>query len=357
MGCIESKDKGSDKPKKEKESGKEVKKMSQKNKKGSSRDKKEREKGPGMIGISDCEGDFLEKYKLGRELGKGGFSIVYQCTSNANGEDYAVKVIDKEALKDDIKLLQREVSIMKKVNHPNILKLHEIYEDETRVFIVMELVDGSELFDRIVDKGFYSEKYSRNIIKQILSAVAYLHSQGIAHRDLKPENLLCSGEGEDEVVKIADFGLSKIFNEEDKLVTSCGTPGYVAPEVLLCESYDKGVDMWGIGIITYVLLAGYPPFYADEDAAMFERIMSCDYDFDDECWDDVSELAKDFIQKLLVKEPEKRLNAEEALEHPWLTSDSTSDKPLKIGDKFQEYNTRRKEEQVVMEPNHLIALK
>jgi len=314
-------------------------------------------KGPGIIGISDVEGEFNIKYKIGKELGKGGFSTVYQCTSNENGQDFAVKVIDKEALKEDIALLQREVKIMKRVNHNNILKLHEIYEDETTVFIVMELVKGSELFDRIVDKGYYNERYSRNIIKQILSAVAYLHEQGIAHRDLKPENLLCSGEGENEVVKIADFGLSKIFNEEDKLVTSCGTPGYVAPEVLLCESYDKGVDMWGIGIITYVLLAGYPPFYADDDTAMFERIMNCDYDFDDECWDDVSELAKDFIQKLLIKDPEQRLTAEEAMQHPWLTTEAP-DTNLNIGNKFNDYNTRRKElEELNYNPqNSLIAL-
>jgi len=318
--------------------------------------KDEPRKGPGMIGIADVEGDFTEKYKIGKELGKGGFSVVYKCTYNEDQMDYAVKVIDKEALKDDIKLLQREVEIMKKVNHNNILKLHEIYEDENRVLIVMELVQGSELFDRIVDKGYYNERYSKNIVNQILSAVAYLHKKGIAHRDLKPENLLCSGEGEDEIVKIADFGLSKIFNEEDELVTSCGTPGYVAPEVLLCESYDKAVDMWGIGIITYVLLAGYPPFYADDDTAMFERIMNCDYDFDDECWDDVTDLAKDFIQKLLVKDPDQRLTAEGAMQHPWLNSESP-DTPLNIGSKFNDYNTKRKEEQINYNPqNSLLAL-
>jgi len=196
----------------------------------------------------------------------------------------------------------------------------------------------------------------KNIIKQILSAISYLHRQGIAHRDLKPENLLCSGEGDDEIVKIADFGLSKIFNSGDNLVTSCGTPGYVAPEVLLCESYDERVDMWGVGIITYVLLAGYPPFYADEDTAMFERIMSCDYDFDDECWDDVSDLAKEFIQKLLLKEPSTRLTADEAMQHPWLTSEAPN-KTLKIGMNFTEYNQRRKDEQINYNPqNSLIAL-
>jgi len=308
------------------------------------------------IDIADTNGEFSEKYKLGKELGKGGFSIVYKCTYNLDGKAYAVTVIDKEALKEDIKLLQREVEIMKKVDHPNILKLHEIYEDESRVFIVMELVSGSELFDRIVEKGYYNERYSKNIIKQILSAVSYLHQQGIAHRDLKPENLLCSGDGEEEIVKIADFGLSKIFSGEEELMTSCGTPGYVAPEVLLCESYDKAVDMWGIGIITYVLLAGYPPFYADDDTAMFERIMNCDYDFDDECWDDVTEIAKDFIRKLLVKDPDQRLNAEEAIQHPWLNSDSPNT-PLKIGNKFNEYNSKRKEDNVnYNHQNSLLAL-
>lgn len=161
----------------------------------------------------------------------------------------------------------------------------------------------------------------------MLSAVAYLHENGVAHRDLKvkqclvlfqPENLLCSGEGEDEIVKIADFGLSKQFSDQQDLVTSCGTPGYVAPEVITCEAYDNSVDMWGIGIITYILLSGYPPFYADTDLAIFDRIMNVDYDFDDECWDEVSDLAKDFIGKLLVREPEERMTAEEALAHEWL---------------------------------------
>eukprot|EP00029_Vermamoeba_vermiformis_P003987 TRINITY_DN1451_c0_g1_i2.p1 TRINITY_DN1451_c0_g1~~TRINITY_DN1451_c0_g1_i2.p1 ORF type:complete len:260 (+),score=120.22 TRINITY_DN1451_c0_g1_i2:498-1277(+) len=233
---------------------------------------------------------------------------------------------------------------MKKVSHPSILKLHEIYEDEDKVYIVMELVSGSELFDRIVDRGYYSEKNAINIVKQILSAVAYLHGAGIAHRDLKPENLLCSGSGDNEIVKIADFGLSKMFNNDEELMTSCGTPGYVAPEVLMCESYDKSVDMWGIGIITYILLAGYPPFYAENDTALFEKIMNAEYDFDDECWDDVSDLAKDFIRHLLVKDPKERYTAEQALKHPWLNQTDASDKQLKIGRKMSEYNMKRKEQ-------------
>lgn len=268
---------------------------------------------------------------------------MYKATQKPSGELFAVKVIEKSLLQDDIKLLRREIEIMKKIAHKNVMKLHEIFEDHSKVSIVMELVEGSELFDRIVDKGYYSEKNATNIVKQILSAVAYLHEIGIAHRDLKPENLLCSGVDEDEIVKIADFGLSKIFSDEEELMTSCGTPGYVAPEVLMCESYDKSVDMWGIGIITYILLAGYPPFFAEDDTALFEKIMNAEYDFDDECWDDVSDLAKDFISHLLVKDPKERYTAEEALKHPWLKSDA-SDKQLKIGRKMSEYNIKRKED-------------
>jgi calcium/calmodulin-dependent protein kinase I len=295
---------------------------------------------------SDSNENIDEHYILGEELGTGGFSIVVEATSKRDGEKYAVKIIDKSMIKEDIKLLKREIDIMKKVDHKNILKLHEIYEDDQKVYIVMELINGSELFDRIVEKGFYSEKNAQVVVKQILEAVRYLHSKGIAHRDLKPENLLCSGTGEDEVVKIADFGLSKIQTDEERLQTSCGTPGYVAPEVLLCESYDQSVDMWGVGIITYILLAGYPPFYDEnnpgDDTALFEKVINVEYDMDDECWDDVSDLAKDFIRHLLVKDPKERLTAEQALDHEWFKS-KLRDKELRISRKMSEYNIKRKE--------------
>jgi calcium/calmodulin-dependent protein kinase I len=290
-------------------------------------------------------GDIADKYDISEIIGRGGFSTVYEAIRRSDGAKFAVKIVEKTMLQEDIKLLKREIEIMKQVDHVNILKLIEIFEDDDKVYIVMELVEGSELFDRIVDKGYYSEKSTVHIIKQILYAVRYLHQQGIAHRDLKPENLLCSGDGANDLVKIADFGLSKIFAGEkgEELQTSCGTPGYVAPEVLMSEHYDKSVDMWGIGIITYILLAGYPPFYADNDTQLFEKIMNADYDFDDECWDDVSDGAKDFIKHLLVKNPEERFNADQALEHIWITS-TAPDKSLNIHQRMSQYNLARKEQ-------------
>jgi len=181
----------------------------------------------------------------------------------------------------------------------------------------MELVTGKELFDKIVEKGQYSEKEASNIVRQIVSAVAYLHEHGIAHRDLKPENLLTSGDGDSEVIKIADFGFSKNFGE-DKLKTSCGSPGYVAPEVLTNEDYDNSVDMWSVGVIIYILLCGYPPFYADNAPALFKKIMEVKYDFDDPSWEHVSEDAKELIRHLLVKEPAKRYTAKQCAENPWV---------------------------------------
>jgi len=291
-------------------------------------------------------GNIKDKYDLGEELGRGGFSIVYKATRKSDHENVAVKIVQKTLIREDIKLLKREIEIMKTVDHPNILKLIEIYEDDESVYIIMELVNGNELFDRIVDRGYYSEKSTIHIVKQILQAIRYLHEHHVAHRDLKPENLLCSGEGADEIVKIADFGLSKIFAgvNGEPLQTSCGTPGYVAPEVLTCDSYDEAVDMWGVGIITYILLAGYPPFYADDDTQLFEKIMQVEYDFDDECWDDVSDSAKDFIQKLLVKDPKKRLTADLALKHKWLTS-AAAEKALNIHHTMSKYNIQRKDQQ------------
>jgi len=179
-------------------------------------------------------------------------------------------------------------------------------------------VTGGELFDRIVEKGSYSEKDAADLIKQVLSAVAYMHEEGVVHRDLKPENLLYYSPDVESKIMISDFGLSKM-EESGVMATACGTPGYVAPEVLAQKPYGKAVDVWSIGVISYILLCGYPPFYDENDANLFAQILKGEFEFDSPYWDDISDEAKDFIRSLMCVNVEHRLTCHTALEHCWIT--------------------------------------
>jgi serine/threonine protein kinase len=259
-------------------------------------------------------------YILGKEIGRGAFSIVREAVNKKTGERVAVKSIRTKFIKN--KLLMREIEIMKKVgNHPNILKLHEVFETKKHLYLVLELVMGGELFDQIVARGEYSEKDASNIVRQIISAVAHLHANGIAHRDLKPQNLLCAGpEGDD--IRVADFGLSKMFGEGEYLETCCGSPEYVAPEVLECKPYDKACDLWSVGVIVYVLLTGCFPFWDKNNAVLYEKIRNVDYGWPDGL--EISPEAKHLIQHLLEKDPQKRYTAEQALAHPWVAGTGVS---------------------------------
>jgi len=209
------------------------------------------------------------------------------------------------------KNLRMETEILQKVHHPNIIQLKEMVDTKDKIYFVMELVTGGKLFDRIVEKGSYSEDDAKELVRKIVSAVEYLHSKGIAHRDLKPENLLVKSLENDTEVKIADFGLSKIIDQEKMMQTACGTPGYVAPEVLQAEGYGDEVDMWSIGVITYILLCGFPPFYSESVPEVFEQIMKAEYDYPAEYWDEISEEAKDFINHLLVVDVKKKTYSKE----------------------------------------------
>lgn len=271
-----------------------------------------------------------EYYDVGEEIGRGGFSIVLAGTNKETGQKVAIKCIQLSMQSDDdaTTALKREIHIMRKVNHPNILKLYDVFlENDDNFCLVMEYVPGKELFERIISRGQYSEKHASNIIRQITSAIEYLHDIGIAHRDLKPENLLSSGDDDNEVIKIIDFGLSKKFGDE-QLVTSVGSPGYVAPEVLTAETYDKSVDMWSVGVILYILLSGFPPFFAETSTELFKKIIDVKYDFDDPAWEDVSEEPKEIIRNLLVKEPAKRLTAKQLAQHPWVMGVGVGDRQL-----------------------------
>jgi len=285
-----------------------------------------------------------ECYEFGDELGRGGFSIVKKATNRDNGEIFAIKIIEKkEQTEEELNLLHREIDIMRKLKHKNIIGLFEVYDEKENIYLVMELVTGGELFDQIVSRGTYSEADAANVIRQILEAVEYMHENGIAHRDLKPENLLCSGQN-NEIIKVTDFGLSKDFGNAS-LRTSCGTPDYVAPEVLKGQPYDNMVDIWSIGVITYILLCGFPPFYGNNDQQIFEKILKADYDFPSPDWDTISAEAKEFISAILVLDYNKRPNAKEALAAPWLR-DKASSESLQRMESFKQsmgkYNTTRK---------------
>jgi len=234
---------------------------------------------------------------------------------------------------------------MKKLKHPHILPLIDVFETKDYIYLVLELVTGGELFDKIVERGNYTEKDASDIVRQILEAVQYLHSQGVVHRDLKPENLLCAEVGKEKETRIhiyvADFGLSRVFQDREQLNTYCGSPEYVAPEVLACVPYEKAVDLWSVGVITYILLTGFLPFYDKNHSVLFEKIQNVDYNWDD-C-PEVSPAAKHFNQHLLVKDPKKRYTAEAALNHPWLKGETAklSMRPSFL-DLMKEYNTTRK---------------
>jgi len=282
-----------------------------------------------------------EFYEIGDELGRGAFSVVKKGVEKKSGQTFAIKIIDKSKAcgESEKKRLDTEVEILRKVKHPNIVGMKELFDSQKELYLVMELVTGGELFDKIVEKGQYTENEASIIVAKMLNAVSYLHELGIAHRDLKPENLLLRG-GDDTEVLISDFGLSKIVDQSAMMETACGTPYYVAPEVLQATGYDKEVDLWSVGVITYLILCGFPPFYGENLPEVFEKIMKADYDFPSPYWDKVSERAKEFIGKLLVVEPKNRYNAKQALSHPWIVNGGAQTL-LNTQTKLSTYNAER----------------
>jgi len=266
------------------------------------------------------KGKVEDYFEFTKKLGKGAFSTVYEGIEKKSGNLYAIKCIHKEYIKQ--KLLLREIDIMTMIRHSNVLYCKAVYESDKIIYLILELVQGGELYDKIVEEGEYTEEETKFVINQILNAVEYLHQNGIAHRDLKPENILCCTQTRNqrvrkEIIKVADFGLSKMFSQED-LISQCGSPTYVAPEVLLSQTYDQSVDMWAIGVITFVMLTGCFPFYVEGQnySALYKKIINVDYAFPDD--PALTSDAKSFIQKLLVKDASRRYTPEQCRNHPWL---------------------------------------
>lgn len=288
-------------------------------------------------------------YKMGRILGQGSFATVRLCTHKVDGTKWAVKIIKRKALeKSDESAIVSEIQILQKVDHPNIVKLKEVYDSKTEMHIVMEIMFGGELFDRICQKQFYSEMEAKNAFRQMLAAVKYCHDMDVVHRDLKPENLLYATESEDSPLKLADFGLAHLLQPNEMMHSSCGTPAYVAPEILRSgrggHGYGKEVDIWSLGIILYILLCGFPPFYGDDHIRLFAQIQKGTFTFTPPYWDCVSDVVKDLIRRMLTVNPARRISAEDAQAHEWLRTDSAGcSEPLPyFNENMRAFNGRRK---------------
>lgn len=267
-------------------------------------------------------GRFNDNYKLGKTLGSGAFATVKEGTDKTDNTKYAIKIFEKQNLSTlDTEALHIEIGILKSLNHDHIIKLYNVFDEPKNYYLITELVVGGELFDRIVSKKQYTEKEARDVCKIFFDALDFCHSRCIVHRDLKPENILLLNNDSDTALKIADFGFAKRVPKGGKLVTSCGTPRYVAPEIIAGCGHDTQVDMWSIGVIIYILLSGYAPFGGKPRSVLFERILRGKFNFHEQYWKDISDDAKDLIKKLLTTNPKKRMNAHDALKHSWMSSD------------------------------------
>lgn len=267
---------------------------------------------------------FGSKYELGEEVGRGHFG--YTCKAKfkkgeLKGQEVAVKVIPKSKMTTAIAIedVRREVKILRALTgHNNLVQFYDAYEDHEKVYVVMELCEGGELLDRILSRGGkYTEDDAKSVLIQILNVVAFCHLQGVVHRDLKPENFLFTSKDENSPLKAIDFGLSDFVKPDERLNDIVGSAYYVAPEVLH-RSYSTEADVWSIGVIAYILLCGSRPFWARSESGIFRAVLKADPSFDEAPWPTLSSEAKDFVKRLLNKDPRKRMTAAQGLSHPWI---------------------------------------
>ena len=283
------------------------------------------------------DGDIFNEYDVDdKVLGEGTYGVVFKAKDKTTGEEVAIKRIPREKIRNYARFLN-EINALKTLDHPNIIKLFEIFEDEDDVYLVQELCTGGELFDYIVNQEFLSESKAAGIFKEILHSITYCHKNAICHRDLKPENFIFKSSTEGSNLKLIDFGLATSYFRHisngqgvyTRMTTRAGTAFFMAPEVLE-SNYSNACDMWSCGVILYVMLCGYPPFDGDTEEEILLNVQSGEFDFDDEVWDKVSKDAKDLICKLLVPEDE-RLSPKEALNHQWIKNMECTEKSVHLG--------------------------
>ncbi|XP_077102773.1 serine/threonine-protein kinase DCLK2 isoform X2 [Siphateles boraxobius] len=263
---------------------------------------------------------FLDKYKIGKVIGDGNFAVVKECVERSTGKEFALKIIDKNKCRGKEHLIENEVAVLRRVKHPNIIMLIEEVDTPTELYLVMELVKGGDLFDAITSSTKYTERDACVMVFDLAAALKYLHRMCIVHRDIKPENLLvCEYPNGTKSLKLGDFGLATVV--EGPLYTVCGTPTYVAPEIIAESGYGLKVDIWAAGVITYILLCGFPPFRSENNLQddLFDQILVGRLEFPSPFWDNITDSAKELIGHMLQVNVEARYTAEDVLSHPWVT--------------------------------------
>lgn len=280
--------------------------------------------------------EVTDKYDLGQVVKSEEFCEIFRAKDRTTLKMYTCKKFHKKDGRKVRKAAKNEIMILKMVKHHNILQLVDAFETKKEYFIFLELATGREVFDWILDQGYYSERDTSNVMRQVLEAVAYLHSQKIVHRNLKLENLVYYNRLKHSKIVISDFQLAKL--ENGLIRDPCGTPEYLAPEMVGRQRYGRPVDLWAIGVIMYILLSGNPPFYDDgdededsRDKNLFIKILSGDYEFDSPYWDDISDSAKSLVASLMEVDQDQRLTAQEAISHEWISGNAASDKNIKDG--------------------------
>nr|XP_032608789.2 death-associated protein kinase 2 isoform X2 [Taeniopygia guttata] len=322
---------------------------------GSTQDGAEPREGEGSEGPAATPnlGHLEDTYELLEKLGSGHFGVVRLCRQRSTGSLYAAKFVKTRRdqgglLGVDRAQVEREVAILRQLHHPNIIQLHQLFASTAEVVLVLELISGGELFDFIAEKEMLSEEEAIEFLGQILRGVEYLHARLIAHFDLKPENIMLQDKDVPKPsIKIIDFGLAQQLQDGITFKSLCGTPQYIAPEVINYEPLSPATDMWSIGVITYILLSGLSPFQGETDAETLSNVVAGAYEFEERCFSQTSEMAKDFIRQLLVKEPERRMSAAECLLHPWIkplsATQALSRSRSSINMRnFRKFNARRK---------------
>uniref|UniRef100_A0A8C7NB56 calcium/calmodulin-dependent protein kinase n=1 Tax=Oncorhynchus kisutch TaxID=8019 RepID=A0A8C7NB56_ONCKI len=276
-----------------------------------------------MKGRGEVDKDMLSTCPVLKD--QGAFSVVRRCVKLCTGQEYAAKIINTKKLSArDHQKLEREARICRLLKHSNIVRLHDSISEEGFHYLLFDLVTGGELFEDIVAREYYSEADASHCIQQILEAVLHCHQSGVVHRDLKPENLLLASKCKNAAVKLADFGLAiEVQGDQQAWFGFAGTPGYLSPEVLRKEAYGKPVDIWACGVILYILLVGYPPFWDEDQHKLYQQIKAGAYDFPSPEWDSVTPEAKNLINQMLTINPAKRITAQESLKHPWVSQRST----------------------------------